>query len=189
MIAVVRRVWSLVWIAALVSASPAQAQGAPLFDAQGYRSAAFRAPVDRDPAPAVAITPAQARGLAPGAALFLDVLPAAGARRDGMTGAWALAGPHETIPGALWYPETGRSPPDAVLWRALAARVAAFRQQQPAAPIVVFCRADCWMSWNVARRLALGGIAGVRWLADGIEGWHEAGGSLVAAAPVAVPDP
>lgn len=185
--------WVWAWTCALaaVLAVPglALAQGAPPFDAQGYRSAAFRAPVDRDPAPAVAITPAQARRLAPGAALFLDVLPAEGARRDGASGAWTLASPHQTIPGALWYPETGRSPPDPVLWQALAARVAAFRQQQPAAPIVVFCRADCWMSWNVARRLALGGITGVRWLAEGIEGWHEAGGSLVAAAPVAVPDP
>ncbi|NKJ42955.1 rhodanese-like domain-containing protein [Novosphingobium sp. SG720] len=174
-----------------LASSPVHAQAlsqAP-FDAQGYRSAAFRAPVDRDPAPATAISPAQALGLAPGAALFLDVLPAEGARRDGASGAWQLASPHQTIPGALWYPETGRSPPDPVLWQALAARVAAFRQQHRGAPIVVFCRADCWMSWNVARRLALGGVTGVRWLAEGIEGWHDAGGSLVDTAPVPVPNP
>jgi hypothetical protein len=31
-------------------------------------------------------------------------------------------------------------------------------------------------------------VPGVRWLAEGIEGWHDAGGALVPATPVAVPD-
>jgi hypothetical protein len=41
-----------------------------------------------------------------------------------------------------------------VLWRALDAAVARFARRHPGRPVVVFCRADCWMSWNVARRLA-----------------------------------
>jgi PQQ-dependent catabolism-associated CXXCW motif protein len=49
---------------------------------------------------------------------------------------------------------------------------------------VVFCRADCWMSWNAARRLASQGIRHVRWLAEGIEGWHDSGARLVPATPV-----
>ncbi|GHC99729.1 rhodanese-like domain-containing protein [Novosphingobium pokkalii] len=172
----------------LALAPPALAQAAPPFDAQGYRNAAFRAPVDRDPAPATAMALADARRLAPGAALFVDVLPAEGAHRDPASGRWTLAAPHATIPGALWFPETGRAPPDPLLWGALLARAMAFRQAHPAAPIVLFCRADCWMSWNAARRLALAGVPGVRWLAEGIEGWHDAGGALVPATPVAVPD-
>ncbi len=200
MIAASRRIPWATMVLAMTAApvlpvfQPAQAQPqAPAlptapFDAQGYRTAAFRAPVDRDPAPATAISLAQARRLAPDAALFIDVLPAEGAHRDGASGAWTLASPHDTIPGALWYPETGRAPPDPLLWQALTTQVAAFRRQHPAAPIVLFCRADCWMSWNAARRLALGGVAGVRWLAEGIEGWHDAGGGLVPATPVPVPD-
>lgn len=186
-------------LAMAVWAGPVCAQQAEPFDAQGYRSARFRAPVDRDPAPALPITTAQARALHPGRdALFLDVLPAAGARRDSRTGAWTLAEPHETIAGALWFPETGFSPPEPVLWRALDAAVARFARHHPGRPVVVFCRADCWMSWNVARRLArtlASGRAGregaappVRWFDEGIEGWVEAGGTLVAASPVPVPD-
>lgn len=184
--------WRLLALAALGIALTGQtlpAPHSPPFDAEGYRSSAYRAPVDRDPAPARAITVAEVRALQPGAALLVDVLPAEGARRDGRTGAWALAMPHQTIPGALWYAEAGRSPPDPVMWNALVARVARFRRSHATAPVVLFCRADCWMSWNAARRLARAGVGNVRWLADGIEGWNEAGGTLVAAHPVAVPDP
>jgi len=180
---------SLAVAVAGTGAASAQAQPATApFDAQGYRTAAFRAPVDRDPAPAAAISVAGARALARGAALFIDVLPAEGGRRDPDSGIWTLANPHETIPGALWFPETGRSPPDPVLWQALTARVALFRRRHRFAPIVVFCRADCWMSWNAARRLASQGIRHVRWLAEGIEGWHDSGARLVPATPVPVPD-
>lgn len=183
-----RRRALVVSLCLLAAPALAQAGGGP-FDAAGYRAMAFRAPVDRDPAPARQMPLARARALDPvHGALFLDVLPAEGAKRDPATGQWTLAQPHETIEGAEWFPETGRSPPEPVLWAALRARVSAFRQGHRRAPVVVFCRADCWMSWNVARRLALSGIGEVYWLAEGIEGWHEMDGTLVAARPVPVPD-
>jgi hypothetical protein len=82
----------------LAFAPPALAQAAPPFDAQGYRNAAFRAPVDRDPAPATAMALADARRLAPGAALLVDVLPAEGAHRDPASGRWTLAAPTRRFP-------------------------------------------------------------------------------------------
>ena len=179
------RVWPGV-AALLMSAAPPEEQAAPpaLFDAQGYRSASYRAPVDRDPLPARRITVAAARKLRPGSdALFIDVLAAEGARRDPVTGRWALVTAHESIPGALWFPEVGRSSPDPVLWDAMADRVMGFRKSHPSAPIVLFCRADCWMSWNAARQLARSYPPPIFWLAEGIEGWREAGGRLSKAAP------
>ncbi|HWU02248.1 MAG TPA: rhodanese [Novosphingobium sp.] len=162
-------------------AAPASAEP---FDGEGYRNASYRAPVERDPAPAQRIALPAAMALHPGRdALFLDVLPAPGARRDPATGRWALTEPHDTIAGARWWPEAGRASPDRGLWRAFAAQVARFRRRHADAPVVVFCRADCWMSWNAARRLSLGGAGGVWWLAEGIEGWHAAGGRLVPAVP------
>lgn len=158
------------------------------FDADGYRRNTYRAPVDRLPSPAKPITPDQARRLPPASTLFIDVLPAEGGHRDPATGRWSLAMAHQTIPGALWLPETGRSKPEPVLWQALLARASAFRRMQPQGPIVLFCRVDCWMSWNAARRLALTGLPRVFWLGEGIEGWHDHGGSLVDVTPEAVPD-
>lgn len=158
-----------------------------LFDAEGYRTARYRAPVDRPPTPAMVITLKQALRLRPGVdALFIDVLPAEGGVRDPQTGKWALAASHETIPGAAWHAETGRGHPDPMLWQALRDTVKVARTKRPALPVVVFCRSDCWMSWNAARRLASEGFAQVYWFAEGIEGWHEAGRALVKAEPVAI---
>lgn len=158
-----------------------------LFDAEGYRTARYRAPVDRPPTPAAQITLEQVLRLKPGIdALFIDVLPAEGGVRDPLTGKWTLAVQHETIPGAAWHPETGRGQPDAVLWQGLRHAVAAERAEHPTLPVVVFCRSDCWMSWNAARRLAGEGVGQIYWFAEGIEGWHEAGRVLVKAEPVVI---
>ncbi len=160
---------------------------ASLFDASGYRMARYRAPVDRMPAPALRIALADALKLRPGQdALFIDVLPAEGGKRDPLSGTWALAQTHETIPGALWHPETGRASPDVALWHGLHETVAQAREKAPGLPVIVFCRTDCWMAWNAARRLARDGFGNVHWLAEGIEGWHEAGRTLVRAEPVVI---
>jgi len=157
---------------------------APDFDEQGYRSARYRAPVDRLPSPARRIALEDALKLAPGRdALFVDVLPVESGYRDPVSGRWHLSQPHETVPGAVWHPETGRSPVDPVLWRGLVAAVAATRADRPRLPVVLFCRVDCWMGWDAARRLAKGGTGRVLWLAEGIEGWSGAGRTLIAALP------
>lgn len=170
------------WVVVAMACRSSALADEALFDAQGYRSARYRAVVDRLPDPAQRIDLAAV--LALGAdALLLDVMPAEGAVRDPRTGHWLLAQPHQTIPGALWFPETGRSPVDPALWRALMARVTAWQNNHPRGVVVVFCRADCWMSWNAARRLAHEGLSAVRWLPDGIDGWHDTGHLLVAAVP------
>jgi PQQ-dependent catabolism-associated CXXCW motif protein len=49
--------------------------------------------------------------------------------------------------------------------------------------IVTFCLSDCWMSWNAARRLRAMGYTHVRWLAEGTDGWRDAGLPLVQVMP------
>ncbi len=179
----------LVAAAALMGMAGAPAPAEPsLFDAEGYRSARYRAPVKADPAPAQTITLAAALALDPSRdALFIDVMPVEGGVRDSVSGVWTLSQEHLTIPGALWLPETGRAPVDGALWAALEAHIVAARANAPDRPVILFCRTDCWMSWNAARRLALRGIANVHWLAEGTDGWHAASRPLVVAVPVAVP--
>lgn len=177
------------WSAAgLVAARPAlllaQAVDPGLFDTAGYRRTRYRAPVDRAPTPAATLLLPRALALRPGHdALFLDVLPAEGAWRDPATGAWQGVPAHASVPGARWFPEVGRAAPDPVLWTGFLAAVGADRARHPRRPVVVFCRADCWMSWNAARRLARAGIDRVYWQPEGIDGWHDAGRPLVPAVP------
>ena len=49
--------------------------------------------------------------------------------------------------------------------------------------LLVYCRADCWMSWNVAKRLAAEGYTAVYWYPDGTAGWEAAGLPLEANRP------
>lgn len=178
-------------MAALAASMPAPAcadqppaDALVLFDAQGYRIARYRSPIAADPAPAARIALADALALDPARdALFIDVMPAEGGVRDGLSGAWRLSRAHSSIPGAQWHPEAGRMPADPALWNALEA---AARSAAPARPVILFCRVDCWMSWNAARRLAAGGLTNVFWLAEGTDGWHGAGRALAVAAPVRV---
>ncbi|WP_066554847.1 rhodanese-like domain-containing protein [Croceicoccus bisphenolivorans] len=172
-------------ICALFMAAPAAAQD---FDADGYRAASYRAPVDRDPRPAARLALPAALLLQPGRdALFIDVLPAMGGVRDASTGQWRLGEEHLTIPGAVWHPEAGRSEPDPALWNALVAEVERARRTDPHVPVILFCRTDCWMGWNAARRLASQGQTNIWWLAEGIEGWRKSN-ELVIAEPVIVPE-
>lgn len=169
--------------ACLVLTAPLLAQSAD-FDSQGYRTARYRAPVQGEPRPARRIALPAALMLAPGRdALFLDVMPVESGVRDRKSGRWTLSQRHETIPGAEWHPEVGRAPVDGALWAAFT-RVA----RRTGKPVVVFCRVDCWMSWNAARRLAESGVANVWWFAEGTDGWHAAGRPLVTGRPVTIPE-
>ena len=158
-----------------------------LFDGAGYRTARYRTPIAVDPRPAPRLALVAARDLQPGRdALFIDVMPVEGGTRDTQTGIWQLSEDHLTIAGAQWHPETGRSPVDGTLWAGLITSIADARRQSPGMPVVVFCRADCWMSWNAAKRLADQGVGNVWWLAEGTDGWNDRGGRLVAGVPRAI---
>jgi PQQ-dependent catabolism-associated CXXCW motif protein len=92
--------------------------------------------------------------------------------------------PHRNLPGSIWLPETGRgavtSEVDAWFERELLAATAGDRGR----PIVFYCRAQCWMSWNAARRAIEHGWTNVLWYPDGPEAWAAAGLRLVDAQPV-----
>lgn len=169
------------WLAALASPAP----DAPSFDpVTGYRIARYRAVV---PGPPPGVPRVDARGvtrmLERGGAVLVDVYPAEGGVRDPATGGWRLARAHETIPGAAWFPEAGRGSPDPAVERWFLGGVAELARAKPGRPIVLFCLADCWMSWNASLRLTRAGRRDVHWFAEGADGWRDLGRSLVPAAP------
>jgi len=140
-----------------------------------YRLDAYQAPVPATLNGAKALDVAQARALWEGGqALFVDVLPHP-PRPEGLApGAIFVDKPHVSIKGAFWLPEVGRGE--------LSARTEAYFRQALAAltagdlsrKIVIFCKRDCWMSWNAARRAQSFGYGAVLWFSEGIEGWRAA---------------
>lgn len=172
---------ALLCAAALAFVPP---QPLPFDPATGYRIAAYRSIV---PGPPPGVPRVDARTVAQmlerGGAVLVDVYPAEGGVRDPATGRWRLARAHRTIPGAAWFPEAGRGRPDPAVERWFTDGVAALARKRPGRPIVLFCLADCWMSWNASLRLKRAGYGQIHWFAEGADGWRDLGRALVPAVP------
>ncbi|MDQ2802082.1 MAG: rhodanese-like domain-containing protein [Pseudomonadota bacterium] len=133
---------------------------------------------------AVIDTPALAALLRRGSVVLLDVLPVP-IRPPGLVpGAPWLPAPHEDIPGSIWIPGAGGG--------ALAPAEDAFLRQRLAAltgndrdhVLVVYCRQDCYLSWNAAKRAISYGYRHVYWYNGGIDAWRAAGLPRSATSPV-----
>lgn len=179
---------------ALVSGAgaPAQAgadQTGPDFDPlTGFRIAHYRAPVP-DAAPgAETVALDGLRRLVDGGALLLDVVgvQAFALREDG---SWITGEKRESLPGAVWLPAVGWGRLDPWQEAYLADSLARLTSGDRDAPIVVFCRVDCWLSWNAAQRIAALGYGRVAWFRDGAEAWAAAGLPLVPVEPAPVTGP
>ena len=115
--------------------------------------------------------------------VLVDVVPAP--RRPASepdTMPW-LPHPHHAIPGTFWIPGVG--------WGEIAAPLAGYFHDRleeltghdRGRPVVFYCRAHCWMSWNAARRAIVDGYRHIYWYPDGIEGWQAAGLPTAVAVP------
>ncbi len=161
----------------LAPAAMAQQEGG-VPEPDGYRGPPYFGEVPATLAGARVIDGAEARRLHAAGVPFLDVYPRP-TRPAGLPAGTLWRTPsHESIPGALWLPGTGYERLTLPEAARLAAGLRAATGGDPAAPVVIFCRADCWQSWNAARRAVAAGYRGILWFPDGSEGWVAAGGML-----------
>lgn len=119
-------------------------------------------------------------------AVLLDVSPIHGAGYDKHTGVWLLSKPHETLPGATWLPEVGRGDVEPLIERYFAHHLARLTEGDKARPVIIFCHADCWMSWNAMKRAAAFGYTALKWFPEGTDGWRDFDRTLVPASPAPV---
>lgn len=160
---------------ALAARSPDAAAGEVQVPS-GYRMGDYRAPTPHAVPGGRAISTDEARVLhAEPSVVWIDVLPAA-RRPEGLPpGTLWRPSPRLGIPGSIWLPEAGRGflSTEVEAWfRDTLARATGGDLSRP---IVFYCLADCWMSWNAARRAALWGYRAVYWYRDGTDGWEAAG--------------
>jgi PQQ-dependent catabolism-associated CXXCW motif protein len=114
---------------------------------------------------------------------FVDVLPAPVRPENLPKDTIWRDPPHETIPGAFWLPNTGYAGLDDETRDYFLAGVAAATGGETDAPVVFFCRSECWMSWNAAKRALEHGYTRVFWFPDGTDGWTAAGSDLQVVKP------
>ena len=173
------RLFFLCFMVASVMAPPSFAVEEPA----GFRTEHYRAPTPQTVAGVAAISVQEAKKIHDqGDAIFVDTYET---RVQWLADfkEWAIGEGHESLPGAFWLPGTGVHPLKPMMEKFLRDSLVEITQGDKNRKLVVFCRSDCWLGWNVAKKAISFGYANVLWMRDGTDGWAQAGFPMVAGAP------
>jgi PQQ-dependent catabolism-associated CXXCW motif protein len=158
----------------LILTVPARAQENPP-EPEGYRTDNYRSPVPATLAGARVLATEQAEAIwRAGKAVFIDVLPRPPKPANLPEGTIWRDKPRSNIPGSVWLPDTGYGALAAATEDYLREGLARASGGDKAKQLVVYCQADCWMSWNAAKRALSYGYSNVAWYPDGTDGWQRA---------------
>lgn len=156
----------------------------------GYRISRYRAPQPQTIDGAQRVEAADIEKLiTEEQAILIDVMPSDGAGLDRQTGRWRLIKPHLHIPGSHWLPDVGYGALDPLMTRYFADNLERLTNGDKTRALVLYCQADCWMSWNAVRRARALGYTRLYWFAEGTDGWRDWDLPLVQAEPVPVTSP
>lgn len=179
----------LLLVGSMPLSTSAQAEPKPKYmdPKTGFRLGHYRAPTPESVPNATRITLAELRALLeePNVAL-IDVMAHTGAGPDPSTGQWRLSEVRKNIPGSVWLPEVGKGRLGPYLRRYFEDNLEKITGGDKSYPIVFYCLADCWPSWNAAKRAGEWGYKNVLWFAEGTDGWLEADLPLQEARPVPI---
>ena len=156
--------------AGLLVAGPAAAVDEPA----GYRMDGYRSPTPAGLAGATTVDTAAARTLIEGGqAIPINVMKLDRSTLPG--GSWIMAKPFHQIPGSVWLPGVGVGDPGPEMTAWFARHLARLTGGDTGRGVLFYCLADCWMSWNAAKRALSLGYTRVYWYPLGSDGWMEAG--------------
>jgi PQQ-dependent catabolism-associated CXXCW motif protein len=140
---------------------------------EGYRNENYRAPVPATLAGAQVLTTEQAEAIwRSKAAGFVDVLPRPPKPPNLPAGTVWRDKPRSNIPGSVWLPDTGYGTLAAATEDYLRNGLARASGGDHTKLLVIYCQADCWMSWNAAKRALAYGYSNVAWYPEGTDGWQ-----------------
>jgi PQQ-dependent catabolism-associated CXXCW motif protein len=173
---------ALAFAAALAAIAPAQ--GATVPEPADYRLDDYRAPVPATIKGGVVLDTKQLIGLISAErTVLIDVLPAPTRPASLAPGAVWLPKTRYNIHGSVWLPDVGYGKLSTALEDFFAERLERLSGGEQTRALVFYCLADCWMSWNAAKRAIALGYRRVYWYPQGTDGWEEAGNPLTASAP------
>lgn len=146
--------------------------GSTLFTEQGYRIDRYRSPT---PQHIDGVTTVDTDDLAAlltrnSDLIILDVINLT--FRDGR---FLLDEAHEALPGAHWLPNTGQGELESRWQHYLLEQTKRLTAGDYQHPVIVACKSDCWLSWNVALRLREAGYQSLYWYRDGVDTWQQMG--------------
>jgi PQQ-dependent catabolism-associated CXXCW motif protein len=142
---------------------------------EGYRTDNYRAAVPATLAGARVLTTGQAEAIwRSGSGAFVDVLPRPPKPPNLPAGTIWRDKPRLNIPGSIWLPDTGYGALAAATEDYLRDGLVRASGGDRAKLLVIYCQADCWMSWNAAKRALSYGYSNVAWYSEGTDGWQRA---------------
>jgi PQQ-dependent catabolism-associated CXXCW motif protein len=121
-------------------------------------------------------------------AVFLDTMPRVEKPSGLPPGTIWRDKPRDNIPGSAWLGNVGYGALSVEMDRYFHRSLETLAGDR-SKPLVFYCRADCWMSWNAAKRALAWGYRDVVWYPEGSDGWVSAGLPTEAATPYAPPAP
>ncbi|MES9945105.1 MAG: PQQ-dependent catabolism-associated CXXCW motif protein [Candidatus Thiodiazotropha sp.] len=181
----------LVWLLLMVptgycSHSFATEDEAEHFSPDGYRISLFRAPVpDSVPAGTTIDTEQLHALIQQHQPLLIDVLPAPVKPKDRPDNLLWLPPARQNISGSHWLPNVGYGALSMELDSYFKENLQRLTEGDKSRMIVIYCLADCWMSWNAAKRAAKEyGYTNTYWYPDGTTGWEAAGLAVENSLPI-----
>jgi PQQ-dependent catabolism-associated CXXCW motif protein len=168
-----RKLAGLILVTLALTAPARAQQNAP--EPEGYRTDHYRAPVPVTLAGARVLSTKEAEAIwRAGTAVFIDVLPRPPKPPSLPAGTIWRDRPRSGIPGSIWLPDTGYGILAAATEDYLRQGLARASGGDKSKLLVIYCQADCWMSWNAAKRVLTYGYSNVAWYPEGTDGWQRA---------------
>lgn len=143
-----------------------------LFNEEGYRISRYRSPTPESSEDAVRISTQELSDWlgSDDRPVLLDVLPLQTFGTE-----FVQTEPRLNIPGSMWLPNVGRGELEPWLEAYFKRGLQRLTQGDRTRAVVIYCRADCWMSWNAVKRARAWGYTRLYWYRDGMSGWRDFG--------------
>lgn len=160
--------------------------GSPPPEPSGYKMDDYRSatPLTLQGARSVDTREAEALWLGKNA-VFLDTMPRDRHPPNLPPGTVWRDKPRDHIPGSLWLANVGYGALTPEMDAYFQDSLKALSENDKTRPLLFYCRAACWMSWNAAKHAMSIGYTQVIWYAEGTDGWAKAGLPLERASPYA----
>ena len=156
----------------------------------GYRMDKYRSPVPATLSGATVLSAATLQQLiVERHPVLIDVLPKQRKPKGRDKSQLWIEPKRENLPGSVWLPNVGLGElsPDFAEW--FASELTKLTGGDRAKPVVFYCDANCWMSWNAAKRAMQElGFTQVFWYPEGVQGWKRAGQPLEKAEAMPMPE-
>jgi quinoprotein dehydrogenase-associated probable ABC transporter substrate-binding protein/PQQ-dependent catabolism-associated CXXCW motif protein len=156
----------------------------------GYRMEKYRSPVPATLTGATTLSTAALEQLiTEQTPVLIDVLPKQRKLKDRDQAQIWIEPKRENLPGSVWLPNVGLGELSSDFAMYFETELTKLTGGDKAKPIVFYCDANCWMSWNAGKRaLTELGYTNVYWYPDGVQGWKQAGKPLITAQTIPMPE-